>query len=152
MQDGVSKEERRERALAAMEQVGLPRQWADRRPLEFSGGQRQRLALARALLLKPDLLIFDEVLAGLDLSIQAQIVDLLKRLQASLRLTYLFITHDLRMASYLADAIAVMKEGRIVQLGSVAAVLLHPQETSFGSGRSTSQIMAPLGALPGNGA
>ena len=125
---GVSPKEWRERALAMMEQVGLSTHWADRRPLEFSGGQRQRLALARALILKPDLLILDEALAGLDPSTQAQMADLLKKLQASLSLSYLFISHDLRMAAQLATTIAVMKDGRIVDDRSIAELFSHPQE------------------------
>ena len=145
---GGSKKERRERALGAMEQGGLSAQWAERRPLELSGGQRQRLALARALVLEPELLILDEALAGLDLSTQAQIVDLLKRLQASLPLSYLFISHDLRMAAHLASTIAVMKEGRIVDFGSAAEVLSHPQEDSLDLIRSIPQVAAPLRMLP----
>jgi peptide/nickel transport system ATP-binding protein len=152
MQNGVAKKERRERALAAMEQVGISPQWADRRPLEFSGGQRQRLALARALTLEPDLLILDEALAGLDLSAQAQIVDLLKQLQASRPLAYLFITHDLRMAAHLAGTIAVMKEGRIVEFGSVADVLSRPQEESLALIRSIPQVATPAGVRPSIGA
>ena len=110
-----------------LEQVGIPPEWADRSPLEFSGGQRQRLILARALILKPTLLILDEALSGLDLSIQAQIANLLLDLQASFSLTYLYISHDLRLAGYLADEMVVMQRGRIVESGSVVNVFSNPR-------------------------
>ena len=105
---------RRQQAHAMMEQVGISPQWARRSALEFSGGQRQRLAIARALMLKPRLLILDEALSSLDLPIQAQITKLLLDLQASLSLAYLFITHDLGLAARMADRIAVLRAGRIV--------------------------------------
>lgn len=115
-----------EYALAMMEQVGIPADMANRSSREFSGGQRQRLAIARALILKPTVLILDEPLSGLDCSIQAQIANLLIEIQASLSLSYLFISHDLRMAAYLADTIAVMKQGGIVELRSVADLFSCP--------------------------
>ncbi|MBI3670321.1 MAG: ABC transporter ATP-binding protein [Acidobacteria bacterium] len=122
-----SKKEQRERALDLMEQVELPRQAADRRAGEFSGGQRQRLAIARALALEPKLLILDEAFSALDLSIQAQIVNLLLDLQAARGLTYLYITHDLSLVGHLADEVAVMFRGQIVERAAPAALLRHPQ-------------------------
>jgi len=111
---------RRTQALAMMEQVGISAQWAERSALEFSGGQRQRLAIARALVLKPRLLILDEALSNLDHVMQAQILELLLDLQASRALTLLFITHDLPLAARVADRIVVMRKGRIVESGSVS--------------------------------
>jgi len=114
IQTGIASRARQEQAHAMMEQVGISPQWARRPPLEFSGGQRQRLAIARALMLKPRLLILDEALSSLDLPIQTQITKLLLDLQASLSLAYLFITHDLALAARIADRIAVLRAGRIV--------------------------------------
>jgi ABC-type glutathione transport system ATPase component len=118
---------RRNRAKALMEEVGLPPQWADRSALDFSGGQRQRLAIARALALKPKLLVLDEAFTGLDLSTEAQIANLLLDLQASHALAYLLISHDLALVSRLADTIAVMSKGRIVERGSASQVIAHAQ-------------------------
>lgn len=118
---------RRTRAKALMEEVGLPPQWGDRLAMDFSGGQRQRLAIARALALKPKLLVLDEAFTGLDLSTEAQIANLLLDLQASHSLTYLLISHDLPLVSRLADTIAVMSKGRIVEHGSTSQVIAHAQ-------------------------
>jgi peptide/nickel transport system ATP-binding protein len=118
---------RRTRAKVLMEEVGLPPQWADRSAMDFSGGQRQRLAIARALALKPKLLVLDEAFTGLDLSTEAQIANLLLDLQASHSLAYLLISHDLALVSRLADTIAVMSKGRIVEHGSASQVIAHAQ-------------------------
>jgi peptide/nickel transport system ATP-binding protein len=109
-----------------------------RSPVELSGGQRQRLAIARALALAPQLLILDEALSALDCSVQAQIANLLMELQSSLGMTYLFITHDLAMAAHLADEIAVMNRGRIVEQGPVEEILHQPQN------ETTRQLLAAV--------
>ena len=124
----LSQHESSARARELLECVGISQEKALRRPDELSGGQKQRVAIARALALKPKLLILDEALSALDCSIQAQVANLLVELQASLGLTYLFITHDLRMAVHLADEIAVMAHGQIVELGKAATVFHTPAQ------------------------
>ena len=126
VQGRVNKREREDRARTLLAQVGLPQEKALQRAEEFSGGQRRRLAIARALALEPKLLILDEALSALDCSVQAQIANLLLELQSSLGLTYLFITHDFAMAGHLADEIAVMERGKVVELGAADRVLREP--------------------------
>ena len=112
------RESQRGRTLDLMEEVGLGHELADRRPHELSGGQKQRLVLARALAARPKLLILDESLSGLDLSLQARIVNLLLRLRQRHALTYVLISHDMRLAEYLADQIAVIDRGNLVEVTS----------------------------------
>ena len=128
VQRRLDKREREARARALFAQVGIPQEKALHRAEEFSGGQRQRLAIARALSLEPKLLILDEALSALDCSVQAQIANLLLELQSSLGLTYLFITHDFAMAGHLADEIAVMEQGRVVELGVADELLRTPSQ------------------------
>ena len=110
-----------------LETVGLNKEHANRYPHEFSGGQRQRIGIARALAVNPKFIVCDEAISALDVSIQAQIVNLLKRLQKEIGLTYLFIAHDLSMVKYISDRIAVMYRGRIVELGTAECVYNNPQ-------------------------
>lgn len=118
--------ERRGRAFHILEQVGLPAGAEGKRPLEFSGGQRQRLALARALVLEPKLLILDEALSSLDLANQEMILRLLSDLQARRGLTYVHVCHDLRLTSQLADEVAVMHAGKIVEQRPTAELFERP--------------------------
>lgn len=120
------KKERRDKVCELMNLVGLNISFIDRHPYELSGGQRQRIAIARALALEPDILIADEPIASLDVSIQAQIVNLLKRLQKDKGLTCLFIAHDLAMVKYISNRIAVMNKGKIVELADSHELYSNP--------------------------
>jgi ABC-type glutathione transport system ATPase component len=121
--------QQRERALQLMEQVGLDATWGRKLPFEFSGGQRQRLAIARALTLKPNVLIFDEALSNLDAPNQALILELLAELQTSHSLAYLHISHDLRLVSQFADEVAVMYGGRIVESKKTHDLFAAPEHS-----------------------
>jgi len=125
---GMSRQDREKHAAQLIERVGLPANTLTRYPHEFSGGQRQRIAIARALAVEPKVLICDEPTSALDVSVQAQILDLLRELQADLGIAYLFITHNFGVVEYLADRIAVMDKGRIVELGQAEPVLLAPRQ------------------------
>ena len=122
----VPNTQRRERVEELLAMVGLPPEAADRYPNEFSGGQRQRIGIARALAVEPELIVADEPISALDVSIQAQIMNLLKDLQERLGLTYLFIGHDLSVIRHISDYVAVMYLGRIVELGSRNDIFKHP--------------------------
>ena len=123
----VSTREVSSEAQRLLDLVHLPINSFNRYPHQFSGGQRQRLGIARALALRPQLLICDESVSALDVSVQAQILNLLKELQAEFQLTYLFISHDLSVVHYISDRVLVMKSGEIVESGDAALVLTHPQ-------------------------
>ncbi|MDE0113000.1 MAG: ATP-binding cassette domain-containing protein, partial [Albidovulum sp.] len=125
----LSKHDRLERVYELMDAVGLSREYSNRYPHEFSGGQRQRIGIARALALNPDFVVCDEPIAALDVSIQAQVVNLLEELQDRMGLTYLFISHDLGMVRHIADRVAVMYLGRIVEVAPrdlLYELPLHP--------------------------
>ncbi|HEX2665843.1 MAG TPA: dipeptide/oligopeptide/nickel ABC transporter ATP-binding protein [Candidatus Acidoferrum sp.] len=141
VQGTLGHDEMTSRAGVLLEQVGLPTRLGEKLPSELSGGQRQRLSIARALTLGPRLLILDEALSALDCSVQAQIANLLMDLQASLGTTYLFISHDLAMAGYLADEIAVMSRGQIVEQGAPEGILTQPES------RITRELLAAVPRL-----
>lgn len=126
---GDNKKTARKKVVELLDKVNLPGHYADRYPHEFSGGQRQRIVIARALSLSPDLLVCDESVSALDVSVQAQVLNLLNDLKKELGLTMLFISHDLSVVRYMSNRIAVMKAGRIVELGDAEQVYYHPKES-----------------------
>ena len=141
LQPELSSQQREQRLKALLDRVELPASTWNRYPHEFSGGQRQRIAIARALALQPDILVCDEPTSALDVSVQAQLLDLLQELQTELNIAYLFITHNFGVVEYLADRIAIMSEGRIVESGPAVALLKHPQHAQ------TRQLLAAVPRL-----
>ena len=117
----------KERVCALMQQVGLDPDWYNRYPHELSGGQRQRVCIARALILQPELVVCDESVSALDVSVQAQVLNLLNDLKEQYRFTYLFITHDLSVVHYMADRVMVMQKGKVVESGTPDDLFYHPQ-------------------------
>jgi peptide/nickel transport system ATP-binding protein len=139
---GMPRAEALEKARELLELVDLPPDAISRYPHQFSGGQRQRIAIARALALDPDVLVADEAVSALDVSVQAQVLELLDEIQSRLGIALLFITHDLRVAAQICDDVAVMQHGRIVEQGPAAQVLAHPKQA---------YTRALLDAAPGRG-
>ena len=121
-----NREDLNEKVLAILDKVGLSREQATRYPSQFSGGQRQRIGIARALVMHPKLVIADEAISALDMSIQAQVVNLMRDLQEEMGITYLFIAHDLAMVKYISDRIGVMHLGYIVETGTTDEIFANP--------------------------
>ena len=124
---GASDRERTAMALALLEKVGLPAQALHRYPHEFSGGQRQRIAIARCLTMKPEILVCDESVSALDVSVQAQVLNLLQDLQDEYKMSYIFISHDLAVVKYMADEVMVMHQGSVVEMAGADALYRNPQ-------------------------
>ena len=115
------------KSLSLLDKVGMPASALKRYPFEFSGGQRQRIAIARSLSLSPEVVVLDEAVSALDVSVQAQVLNLLKDLQKDLGLSYLFISHDLEVVRYMSDSLLVMNKGQVVEQGDAASIYQHPQ-------------------------
>lgn len=124
---GKDKAEREQMIVDILQEVGLPAEAKDRYPHEFSGGQRQRISIARAMILKPQFIVLDEPTSALDLSVQAQIIDLLRDFQQKYGLSYMFISHDLRVVKALSHYVVVMKKGEIVEEGTAKEIFDAPQ-------------------------
>lgn len=123
-----SREQRKEWVLELLDKVGLPQTAVNRYPHEFSGGQRQRIGIARAIALKPKLLICDESVSALDVSVQAQILNLLLKIQGEMNLAIIFISHDLSVVKHVSDRVAVMNKGKIVEMGTVEEIYSSPKD------------------------
>ncbi len=124
----MNKQQRRDAVAEVLQQCGLSAATMQRYPHQFSGGQRQRIGIARALIVKPKVLVLDEPVSALDVSVQAQILNLLKELQQASNLAYLFISHDLSVIQHIADRVLVMFDGKVVEQGKVADVFANPKD------------------------
>jgi peptide/nickel transport system ATP-binding protein len=142
-QELESGSKRRDRVRYLLERVGLDPSWMSRYPHEFSGGQRQRVCIARALALNPKFIICDESVSALDVSVQAQVLNLLKELQEEFKLTYIFISHDLSVVKFMSDRIMVMNRGKVEEIGPSEQIYNHPSQ------EYTRQLIAaiPTGSL-----
>ncbi len=125
IEKGISEQERKERVNQALLDVGLLPEFASRFPHEFSGGQRQRIGIARSLIMKPEFIIADEPISALDVSVRAQVLNLLTRMQKERQITYLFIAHDLSVMRFITDRIAVIRKGEIVEMAETEELITH---------------------------
>jgi peptide/nickel transport system ATP-binding protein len=124
---GKSRKERKERVLNMLDRVGLPSMAVDKYPHQFSGGQRQRICIARALIIEPEFIICDESVSALDVSVQAQVLNLLNDLKKDFNLTYVFISHDLAVVKYMSDRMMVMRAGQVEEVGKPEAIYREPK-------------------------
>jgi peptide/nickel transport system ATP-binding protein len=124
---GAGREERKQQVIKLMRRVGLDAAWVNRYPHAFSGGQRQRIVIARALILNPGFVVFDESVSALDVSVQAQVLNLINELKKNLGFTAVFISHDLSVVRYLCDRVLVMEKGKIVETGHTESIYNNPQ-------------------------
>jgi peptide/nickel transport system ATP-binding protein len=141
--EGLPRGQRRERVVELLEQVGLGAEVLDRRPGQLSGGQRQRIAIARALAPRPRVIVCDEPVSALDVSVQAQVLDLLADLQAQLGISYVFISHHLGVIYHVSDRVLVMKDGKVVEAGNVEQIFHHPRQ------EYTKSLLAAVPTLDG---
>jgi peptide/nickel transport system ATP-binding protein len=140
---GANDRERVALAEQLLARVGLPTTAFGRYPHEFSGGQRQRIAIARCLTMKPDILVCDESVSALDVSVQAQVLNLLQDLQDEFGLSYLFISHDLAVVKYMADQVMVMQQGKVVEMADADSLYREPQQAY------TRKLLAAIPTMPG---
>lgn len=126
MEKDLSKQEVKQRVEQTLINVGLLPEYATRFPHEFSGGQKQRIGIARALIMEPELIVADEPISALDVSVRAQVLNLMRQMQRKMGITYLFIAHDLSVMRYIADRLAVIHKGKIVEMGETEEVVTHP--------------------------
>ena len=124
---GINQSERRDRIVSLLEEVGLGAEFLLRYPHEFSGGQRQRISVARALAVEPEFIVCDECVSAMDVSVQAQVLNLLRQLQQRRNLTYLFISHDLSVVKFMSDDMIVMKNGKVMENGNADTIYKNPQ-------------------------
>jgi peptide/nickel transport system ATP-binding protein len=125
---GKNNQERKQYVIDLMKEVGLDEEHYNRYPHEFSGGQRQRVCIARALALKPSLVVCDESVSALDVSVQAQVLNLLNDLKNKWGFTYIFISHDLSVVKFLADRLMIMRQGKVVEMGDADDIYANPQQ------------------------
>jgi peptide/nickel transport system ATP-binding protein len=125
---GANEQERVQMAMALLRRVGMPEVSFYKYPHEFSGGQRQRIAIARCLTMKPDVLICDESVSALDVSVQAQVLNLLQDLQDEYKMSYIFISHDLAVVKYISDQVMVMSEGDVIEVANSDEIYLNPKQ------------------------
>ncbi len=138
---GMSRQEKWAKAETMIRQLGMSTDTLNKYPFEFSGGQRQRIGIARSLIVRPKVIVADEPVSALDLSVQAQVINFMKKIQQAFHLSYVFISHDLGVVRYISDKVGIMYRGRLVELGTNDAIFTHPQHIY------TKRLIASIPAL-----